>query len=37
MYSYGGTFTAVEGRVQLWRLVYSYGWPCIAVEGHVCL
>ena len=35
MYSCEGQYIAMEGHVQLWRVVYSYGGTCIAVEGNV--
>ena len=35
MYSRGGPCIAMEGYVQLWRVMYSCDGPCIAVEGHV--
>ena len=35
MYSCEGSCTAMEGHVQLWRAMYSYGGPCTAVEASV--
>ena len=35
MYSFVGMCIAVQGHVQLCRVMYSSVGPCIAKDGHV--